>query len=55
MRKLVPLALAVLAVGTMAALASGGTGRHALRGAKATPLARATHESSDLGDAGGES
>lgn len=40
MRKLVPLALVVLAVGTTAALASGGTGRQADRGTSATPLAR---------------
>src|SRR5262245_32416760 len=40
MRKFVPLALAVIAVGVTAALASGGTGGNAQRGAKATPLAQ---------------
>src|SRR6185503_2677387 len=39
-RKIIPLAVVVLAVGTTAALASGGTGRHAQRGATATPLAQ---------------
>ena len=39
-RKFIPLAVLVLAVGATAALASGGTGRHARRGTSATPLAR---------------
>jgi hypothetical protein len=39
-RKFIPLAVLVLAVGATAALASGGTGRHAQRGTSATPLAR---------------
>jgi hypothetical protein len=39
MRKLITLAVAVLAVGTTAALAAGGTNRHAHARASAVPLA----------------
>jgi hypothetical protein len=40
MRKLIPLAAVVLAVGVTAALASGGTGRQTRSHAKAVPLAQ---------------
>jgi len=39
-RKIIPLAVVVLAVGMTAALASGGTGRHAQRDTSAKPLAQ---------------
>jgi hypothetical protein len=39
-RKLIPLAVAVLAVGVTAALASGGTARHAHNRASAVPFAQ---------------
>ena len=39
-RKLIPLAVLVLAVGVTAALASGGTARHAHSRASAVPLAQ---------------